>query len=150
MWTFIKRTKSCWNFRSYSDESGSLRRRGIIYCFDFSTGLNYFNSWLNQKASLATSGGSLLKQCYSAHRCTPSRASFLTGRYAFRFGLGSDAISKGKFKNKLLKKYYLKSLENLFLSLTKKIPSVWTQMRNYYLNISNLPDTILTWSENGI
>ena len=60
--------------------------------------------------NLVETKASILKQSYSSHRCTPSRASFLTGRYAFRFGLGSDAISlfnpKGmSLKEKLLPEF---------------------------------------------
>merc|ERR1712087_567984 len=29
---------------------------------------------------------------YATHRCSPSRAQFLTGKYAFRFGMGNDAL----------------------------------------------------------
>jgi len=36
--------------------------------------------------------GMELTNVYSTHRCSPSRAAFLTGVYPYRYGLGSDAL----------------------------------------------------------
>ncbi|CAG5109839.1 Oidioi.mRNA.OKI2018_I69.chr2.g4321.t2.cds [Oikopleura dioica] len=55
-------------------------------------------SWNNKKIKATPFLGQLekhsvtLTSSYSTHRCTPSRASLLTGKYAWRFGLGTDPI----------------------------------------------------------
>lgn len=53
--------------------------------------------------------GTILTQSYSSHRCTPSRAQFLTGRYAFRHGLNEKTFFFEKirknFSKFLMKKF---------------------------------------------
>ena len=43
---------------------------------------------------LETRRATKLTQSYSTHRCSPTRAAFLTDRYPFRYGLGSEAMTK--------------------------------------------------------
>ena len=46
--------------------------------------------WLD---SMAKDGKAIeLTNVYSTHRCSPSRAAFLTGVQPYRYGLGSDAL----------------------------------------------------------
>ena len=78
--------------------AGTDSRPNIIFVLP--DDLGWADVTWNNKKTLSTPflndltlNATVLKQAYSTHRCTPSRASMLTGRYAFRYGLGSDPLA---------------------------------------------------------
>ena len=80
-------------------ESTLAEKPNIIYILADDLGwadVNWNNKAINSTPfleSLLTNGNTTLyPRSYSTHRCSPTRAAFLSGIYPFRYGLGKDAL----------------------------------------------------------